>query len=76
VAAILLVPGVAKAQIVGIAFTVVLAFVAGGVGGVLIRATGQKHDAYEDGEDFAGAPSTPEPAQRDHHEAPEPQAAE
>ena len=46
--AIFIVPGVAKPQIIGIVVTVVLAFVAGTVGGYLIRLTGSKHAPYED----------------------------
>jgi len=47
-----LVPGIAKAQIIGIAFTVVLAFVSGTVGGYVVAALGKKTTAYEDAEDF------------------------
>jgi ammonium transporter Rh len=54
--AILLVPGIAKAQLVGIAITIMLAFVSGAVGGYLIKLTGSKAAAYEDGEEFLGAP--------------------
>jgi ammonium transporter Rh len=50
---IVLVPGIATAQLVGIAFTVAFAFLGGGVCGWLIRVTGQKRFAYEDGEEFA-----------------------
>ena len=46
--AILVVPGIARAQITGIVVTVVLALVSGVVGGYLIRATGAKDFAYED----------------------------
>ncbi|MBI4701801.1 MAG: ammonium transporter [Deltaproteobacteria bacterium] len=57
VAAIVVVPGIATAQLAGIAFTVVLAFASGSLGGWLIRLTGSKRLAYEDAEDFilAGA---------------------
>jgi ammonium transporter Rh len=48
VAAIFVVPGIARAQIAGIVFTVVLAFVTGAAGGYLIKATGSKAAAYED----------------------------
>jgi ammonium transporter Rh len=48
VAAIFVVPGIAKAQIVGIVVTVVLAFVTGTIGGYLIKATGSKAAPYED----------------------------
>ena len=47
--AVVIVPGIAvKAQLIGIAVTVVLAFVAGSIGGYLIRATGSKIAAYQD----------------------------
>lgn len=46
--AILVVPGIARAQITGIVVTVVLALVSGVVSGYLIRATGAKDFAYED----------------------------
>ena len=42
------VPGIAKAQLAGIAFTVVFAFAAGFLGGHIIRLTGLKTSAYED----------------------------
>jgi ammonium transporter Rh len=48
VTAILVVPGIAKAQLAGIAITVALALVTGIVGGFVIRATGSKDFAYED----------------------------
>jgi ammonium transporter Rh len=48
VTAIFVVPGIAKAQIVGIVVTVVLAFVTGTIGGYLIKATGSKTEPYED----------------------------
>ena len=51
--AILVVPGVAVAQLVGIAFTVVLAFAGGTIGGQLIKLTGTKEKIYEDEEEFA-----------------------
>jgi ammonium transporter Rh len=51
--AILIVPGIAAAQLVGIAFTVVLAFVGGTIGGHLIKLTGTKEAIYEDEEEFA-----------------------
>jgi ammonium transporter Rh len=51
--AALVVPGVAKAQLVGIAFTVVLAFVSGTVCGHVVAWAGRKTAAYEDDE-FAG----------------------
>jgi len=48
VTAIFVVPGIARAQIAGIAVTVVLAFVTGTLGGYLIKATGSKAAPYED----------------------------
>lgn len=50
--AILFVPGIAVAQLSGIAFTVVLALGGGFLGGVLINATGKKARPYEDAEEF------------------------
>jgi len=52
--AALVVPGVAVAQLTGIAFTVVLALTTGGVAGYLIRLTGRKAEAYQDRGDFVG----------------------
>jgi ammonium transporter Rh len=51
--AIFVIPGIAKAQIAGIVFTVILA-IGGGIGcGFIIRALGAaKQDAYEDDEEF------------------------
>ena len=46
--AILVVPGIARAQLIGIAVTVALALVSGAAAGFLIRATGSKDFAYED----------------------------
>jgi ammonium transporter Rh len=51
--AIFVVPGIAAAQLAGILFTVVLAFVGGIAGGFIIRLTGRKEKAYEDDEEFA-----------------------
>ena len=51
------VPGIASAQLIGIVFTVVLAFASGTVGGYLIRLTGRKVEAYQDGEEFLGGVS-------------------
>jgi ammonium transporter Rh len=48
VVAIFVVPGIARAQIIGIVVTVALAFAAGTIGGYLIRATGAKDAPYED----------------------------
>jgi ammonium transporter Rh len=52
VMAIFVVPGVAKAQLVGIVFTIVLALGGGIAGGFILRATGSKREAYEDNEEF------------------------
>jgi ammonium transporter Rh len=58
-AAVVVVPGVAVAQLTGIAVTVVLAVSGGLAAGFVIRATGAKQEAYEDAEDFAGAIEPP-----------------
>jgi ammonium transporter Rh len=50
--AIFVVPGIAAAQLTGIAFTVALAAVAGVIGGYIIRATGAKETAYADNEEL------------------------
>jgi ammonium transporter Rh len=55
VIAILVVPGVALAQLIGIVFTVILAFVGGIVSGYIIRITGSKLAVYEDNDEFLGA---------------------
>lgn len=47
-------PGVAKAQLIGIAITVSLALVAGLLAGVLIRLTGSTRLAYDDSAEFTG----------------------
>jgi len=52
--AMLAVPGIALAQLVGIAFTVVLALVCGVVAGAFIKVTGTKRAAYADIEEFGG----------------------
>lgn len=49
--AILVVPNIG-AQLIGILFTVVFAFVAGIAGGFIIRLTGSKQELYEDSEEF------------------------
>lgn len=54
VIAILVVPGVAKAQLIGIAVTVAIALACGLAAGVLIKLTGTTRLAYEDREEFAG----------------------
>jgi ammonium transporter Rh len=53
--AVVVVPGIAKAQLIGIVCTVVLAFVSGSVGGMLVRLTGAKSEAYEDEGEFLAA---------------------
>jgi ammonium transporter Rh len=50
--AVLVVPGIAKAQLIGIGFTLVLALAGGWVAGYVLRATGSKQAIYEDDEDF------------------------
>lgn len=52
--AIAVVPDAAKAQITGIVFTVVFAYVCGIIGGFIIRALGNKKLVYEDKDEFAG----------------------
>jgi len=51
--AIFVVPGIARAQITGILFTVVLALLTGVVAGLIIRITGNKQLPYEDKDEFA-----------------------
>lgn len=53
--AIFVVPGAAKAQIVGILFTIILAFIGGIVSGSIIKFTGIKVKSYEDSDEFADA---------------------
>ena len=62
--AMMIVPGIAAAQFIGIIFSVVLAFITGLIAGALIKATGTTHLAYEDSEEFT------------HIEAPEEATAE
>jgi ammonium transporter Rh len=50
--AILVVPGIAAAQLIGIVFSVTFAFATGLIAGKLIRATGTTDLAYEDSEAF------------------------
>ena len=50
--AVLVVPGIAVAQFIGIAFSVMLALITGLIAGALIRATGTTRLAYEDSEEF------------------------
>jgi ammonium transporter Rh len=54
-AAALVVPGIAKAQLVGMAFTVLFAFACGTAAGYLIRMAGHKRAAYQDHDEFIGA---------------------
>lgn len=58
--AVFVVPGVALAQLVGIACTVALALVTGAFSGVVIKLTGTKTEAYEDEDEFVPSPSTSE----------------
>ena len=50
--AILVIPGIAKAQLIGIAVTVALALIGGLIAGFIIRVTGSKQNIYEDHEEF------------------------
>ena len=52
VVAIFVIPGIAKAQLAGIVFTVILALCGGVAGGFILRALGNKQEAYEDDEEF------------------------
>ena len=54
-AVVLVVPGVAGAQLAGIAVTMALALSGGVAAGYVLRATAIKQFAYEDAEEFAGA---------------------
>ena len=51
--AILVVPGIAVAQLIGIAFTVGIALAGGLIGGLLIKLTGCKEMIYEDADEFS-----------------------
>lgn len=62
--AMMVVPGIAGAQFIGIIFSVALAFITGLIAGALIKATGTTHLAYEDSGEFT------------HVEAPEETTAE
>lgn len=53
--AIFIVPGSAKPQIIGIIFTIVLAFAGGLVSGNIIKFTGSKIKIYEDSDEFLEA---------------------
>jgi ammonium transporter Rh len=57
--AALVVPGIAKAQLVGIAFTVVFAFGTGSAAGYVIKLVGAKSAAYEDDEFLEMSPVAP-----------------
>jgi ammonium transporter Rh len=57
-AVVLVVPGVAGAQLAGIAVTMVLALTGGVAAGYVLRATAIKHFAYEDAEEFASVPES------------------
>jgi ammonium transporter Rh len=50
--AMLVVPGIAMAQFIGIVFSVTFAFATGLIAGKLIKATGTTDLAYEDSEAF------------------------
>jgi ammonium transporter Rh len=52
-AAVFVIPGIATAQLAGIAFTVVVALIGGVVSGFILRATGAKERAYEDDQEFS-----------------------
>lgn len=51
--AVFVVPGIAKAQLIGIAFTIIVAFTGGTLGGFIIRLTGSKEKVYEDEGEFS-----------------------
>lgn len=51
-AAVVVVPGIAQAQLIGVAFTVALAVMGGWIAGYILRATGTKKNIYEDHEEF------------------------
>lgn len=51
--AIFVIPGIVTAQLAGIVFTVAVALTGGLVSGFILRATGAKKEAYEDGEEFS-----------------------
>ncbi len=64
VIAVFVVPGIAKAQLSGIAFTVAFALLSGATAGYLIRATGAKAAVYEDADEFeSGSDDIPKPAE-------------
>jgi len=51
-AAVFVIPGIAAAQLSGIAFTVVIALIGGIVAGLIVRATGAKQAIYDDEGEF------------------------
>jgi ammonium transporter Rh len=59
-AAIFVIPGIATAQLVGIACTVVPALAGGVASGFILRATGAKQKAYKDYEEFDAIPEPQE----------------
>jgi ammonium transporter Rh len=52
IVALFVIPGIAKAQLAGIVFTVILALSGGVACGFIIRALGNKQEVYEDDEEF------------------------
>ena len=56
--AVFVVPSAAKPQIIGILFTIVLAFAGGLISGNIIKLTGSKEKVYQDSDEFADAEST------------------
>jgi len=52
-AAILVVPGIAGAQLSGIIITVAIALCSGLLGGIIFKVTGEKQNPYEDTEEFS-----------------------
>lgn len=58
---VLVVPGAAVPQLVGIGCTLAVALVAGTVGGRLLMLTGRKLESYEDAEEFSSSPGESEP---------------
>jgi ammonium transporter Rh len=52
--AMIVVPGICKAQLTGIVVTVLLAIVSGIIGGWIIKMTGAKMQVYEDRDEFVG----------------------
>ncbi|HEX2951343.1 MAG TPA: ammonium transporter [Armatimonadota bacterium] len=60
--AIVVVPGIATPQLIGIVITVAIALITGIIGGVIIKVTGQKQSAYEDDEFLGAEPSVELPS--------------